>query len=338
MPLGDSPRKVAATFRETLRPRKTRSSGPFISALGQPLLPDSYLCAGPALGKNAENSMLASMYFTLLRIITTLHVIDSDFGAWGKLANSRRAAHALRSVFKAALLILAVLPQFLWFAASAGAQGASPEEQRQGLGSLASTGEVFVNDSPAPSELTLYSGDRLRTGETGMAILTINENKSFQIFSKSDVAFTENLRYFAELKLGKISVKSVGPTIGASVRAGNFVVVPADRNERTIVTTEKMPDGSYLVSCSAGNAGIISLQQAPGLLLAAGRSARISGEGQLAELEASPEPPAVVPARSAGKSNRLWIYLGLAGGGVAAGTAAAIAAAGNHPPMSPSSP
>jgi hypothetical protein len=219
------------------------------------------------------------------------------------------------------------------FVVPAHGQTVSPGPQRQSIGSMNSVGEVLVNESRAPSELTIFSGDTLRTGETGTAILTTNGQGSLQISHDSQVAFTGDPRYFAELKLGTIFAKSLGGTAGTGVRAGNFVVVPTNRNELTSVTIARMTDGSFLITCSAGNVGVISLQESPGLFLQAGQSAQISPTSELVALG----KPAQAP-QSAGKSHRLWIYLGLAGGGIAAGAAAAIAHGGTHPPISPSSP
>jgi hypothetical protein len=226
----------------------------------------------------------------------------------------------------------ALLLPFLLLAASAHGQVASPD-QRQSLGSLNSSGEVFVNESRAPSEVTIFPGDAVRTGETGTAILTTTGNNSFQISRQSQVVFAGDPHYFAELESGGISVKSLEGTSGAVVRAGNFAVVPTNRNERTTATIEKLADGSFVVTCSAGNVGVIPLQQAPGLFLQAGQSARISPKGELAALD----KPLSAGTQSAGRRH-LWIYLGLAGGGIAAGTAAAVVLSENHAPISPVAP
>ena len=222
----------------------------------------------------------------------------------------------------------------LLFVASGHGQAVSPEPQRQSLASMSTVGEVFVNESRAPSELTIFPGDTLRTGQNGTAILTTIGQSSFQISHESQVAFTGEPRYFAELKQGTIFAKTLGGTDGSVVRAGNFVVVPTNRNEQTTATIERMPDGSFLITCSGGNVGVIPLQEAPGLFLTAGQSARISPTSELVALEKT-TPTAT---QSSGRSHRAWIYLGLAGGGIAAGTAAAIAHGGSHPPISPSSP
>jgi hypothetical protein len=226
----------------------------------------------------------------------------------------------------------ALLLPFLLLAASARGQVASPD-QRQSLGSLNSSGEVFVNESRAPSEVTIFPGDAVRTGETGTAILTTSGNNSFQISRQSQVVFAGDPHYFAELESGGISVKSLEGTSGAVVRAGNFAVVPTNRNERTTATIEKLADGSFVVTCSAGNVGVIPLQQAPGLFLQPGQSARISPKGELAAMD----KPLSAGTQSAGRRH-LWIYLGLAGGGIAAGTAAAVVLTENHAPISPVAP
>jgi hypothetical protein len=231
---------------------------------------------------------------------------------------------------------LSVLPTLilplLIFALPVGGQ-MLPDSQRQPLGSLDSAGQVFVNEQQAPSELTVFPGDTLRTGETGTARLTAGGNSSLQISRQSQVVFSGDPHYVAELKSGAIAFKSLGGAGGAVVRAGNYVVVPASRTEASTVAIEGAADGSFLVTCSAGSAEIVPLQEGSGILLQAGQSARISSKGELT----TAATPSAVGARPAG-NNRLLIYLGLAGAGVAAGAAAAIAHGGSHQPVSPISP
>jgi hypothetical protein len=96
------------------------------------------------------------------------------------------------------------------------------------------------------------------------------------------------------------------------------------------------------------------LQEPSGLFLQAGQSARISAKGELAAVETPPQAPAQTPAQTtaqssgqstaqappatAGRAHRLWLYLGLAGAGIAAGTAAAVALGGGHTLVSPVAP
>jgi hypothetical protein len=233
--------------------------------------------------------------------------------------------------------------QFLLVASLAQAQAVSPDAQRQALGSLMTGGEVYVNESRAPSELTIFSGDSVRTGETGTAMLTTETKGSYQISAGSQVAFSGDPRYLAELKLGAISVQST--SVGrAVVRAGDFVVVPTVLNSQTVEKIEKMADGSFLVTCMLGSIGIVTLQGAQGLFVEAGKSATISANNELVavgqpSLTPGPTPvPNQGPAQPVARSYRSWIYFGLVGGG-AAGVAAWAATRGSSPAVvSPAAP
>jgi hypothetical protein len=240
--------------------------------------------------------------------------------------------------------------QFLLFAASAQGQAVPPEAQRQVLGSLTTDGGAYVDETPAPSELTIFSGDSLRTGETGTAQLTTETNGSYQISPRSLVEFTGDPRYLAELKSGTISVKSMRGQGRAVVRAGEFVVVPTILDSQTVAKIERMGDGSFLITCSMGNIGIVPMQGVPGLFLEAGQSARISARNELVALEQpnqSPNPgqgPSQGPSQSkgtsspGGRSYRPLIYVGAVGGATAVVVVLATGHGANRPVVSPSSP
>src|SRR5438445_11652485 len=69
--------------------------------------------------------------------------------------------------------ILAVL-LLLLFPASSRALPVPQEKEKTALGSLTSVGEVYVNDSPAPAEITISSGDRVRVGGDGSATFSMS--------------------------------------------------------------------------------------------------------------------------------------------------------------------
>jgi hypothetical protein len=233
-------------------------------------------------------------------------------------------------------LVFAVALAFpsLLLATPAAGQGASPDAQRESLGSLNSAGEVYVNETKAPTELTIFSGDAVRTGPTGTAMLTTSTGNSFQIPAQSQVVFAGDPRYFAELKAGTISVKALG---GAAVLAGNSAVVPTNRTERTTLTIQKTADGSFIVTCSAGNVGILPMNQAPGLFLQAGQTARISAAGVLSADQTPVRSSGPSATQSAGRSRTTWIYVGMAAAGAGAAAGIALAVSG-HSPVSPSAP
>jgi hypothetical protein len=78
----------------------------------------------------------------------------------------------------------------LLFPSLSRAQVAPPEKERDPLGSLTSVGEVFVNDSPAPAEITIFSGDKVRTGDSGSATFNMSGKGSLKISPRSEVVFS----------------------------------------------------------------------------------------------------------------------------------------------------
>jgi hypothetical protein len=239
--------------------------------------------------------------------------------------------------------------QVFVFAGLAHSQAAPPDSQRQGLGSFTTNGEVYVNDSRAPSELTLFGGDSVRTSSIGTALLTTSASSSYQISPSSEVAFAGDPRYTAELKSGGISVKSSSGAGRAVVRAKDFVIVPTILNSQTVYKIEGAGDGSFVITCIVGNIGIVPIQGTPGLFLEAGQSATINAKNELI----AAQPPGANPSaasqsgassrgssapasQSAARNYRPFIYLGLAGG--AAAVAAVAVTHTGRPVMSPSAP
>src|SRR5256885_8241724 len=53
-------------------------------------------------------------------------------------------------------------------------RSAPQAKEREPLGSLTNIGEVYVNDSPAPEKITIFSGDRVRVGVNGSATFNMS--------------------------------------------------------------------------------------------------------------------------------------------------------------------
>lgn len=216
----------------------------------------------------------------------------------------------------------------------------SQDQERQPLGSLSVTGVVYVNESRAPGESTIFSNDMLRTSETGTATFTTSGKGSLKIASQSRVAFPGNPQYAAELKSGTVVMSSVSGSTGISLRAGDSVVVAVTAGEQSTSKIEKASDGSFLVTCLEGSIGVVPLLGANGLFIQAGQAVKISPQGELTAVEQPPASPA--PAQQSGvqkKSNAGWIILAVAGGGGAAGAAAALGhGKGGSSPVSPAGP
>lgn len=229
----------------------------------------------------------------------------------------------LSSTF-ATVLLRVSLPVALALVCSNLAVARSPrqEQSRETLGSLTSLGEVYVNDSPTPVMSAVFSGDSIRTGETGEATLTVPGKGKLKIRPLSQVVLSGNEQYTAELQKGTALLNSVPGSDGLSLRIADYVVVSSVRSLATSLRITQSPDGSFLVACLDGKVGILTMEGKSGQLLQAGESLTISAKHEL--LASSPVP------KSKGKSRTLWILVGLAG---AAGAGAAFAMAhggGNH--------
>ena len=236
-----------------------------------------------------------------------------------KVLNPSAKIHAV--VF-AVLLLLA-----LYQLSSPLAYGAAQEQQRQALGSLTTVGEVHVNDAVAPSGAPIFAGDVLRSAGTGTATFTWGEEGSLQIYPNTEIVFTGEPQYTAELKFGRVVMNSFHGATGMNLRAGDSVVLAVAEGEQSVSTVEAPSDGSFLVTCVAGSVGVIPLQGGNGIFIQAAQSVRISPQGELTALgpqaapSAGPSSTELVREGRPPRSYRRWILiaLGTAGAGAVAG-------------------
>ena len=228
------------------------------------------------------------------------------------------------------------------FPALADGRAASQEQEKQPLGSLSGVGRVYVSNSVAPAESTIFTGDTLRTDEMATATFTISGKGSFEIASRSQLVFTGIQQYVAELKSGIVVMSSLSGPSGINLRVGNFVVVAVTQGEQSTSKIEAASDGSFLVSCSEGSVGIVPLEGPPnGIFLQVGQSVSISPQGELSAptaTVASTTTAPTQPTQSVKKNSHTGlIVLGLAGVGGAIGAGVALAGHGSST-VSPSSP
>src|ERR1700728_873486 len=135
---------------------------------------------------------------------------------------------------------------------AAGAQGRTRGQEHEPLGSLSSAGEVYVNNSPAPADATIFTGDTVRTGATGTATFTSSVEGTFQVLPGSQIAFNGGDQYAAELQAGAVVASSQRGPQGLSVRAGSYTVVGATEGELSSAKIEREADGSFAVTCLGG--------------------------------------------------------------------------------------
>jgi hypothetical protein len=245
-------------------------------------------------------------------------------GRTAGLSKPKRTMNASTRIL-AVVQILAL--QVLYFPPLARGDTRRQEQARDPLGSLNTVGEVYVNDSAAPAEGTIFSGDVLRTGANGTAAFTPSGRGSLKIAPHSQLVFAGAPQYLAELKSGTVVMSSLSGAAGVNLRAGNFVVAAVTEGEQSTSSVVSAPDGSFAINCLEGNVGVLPLEGANGMFLTAGQAANISGQG---ELSAAKQPEAPSPATAAStppppvakvkKSNTGYIILAVVGGvAVAAG-------------------
>jgi hypothetical protein len=215
----------------------------------------------------------------------------------------------------------------LYQLSSALAYGAPQEQQRQALGSLTTVGKVYVNDTVAPSDSPIFAGDALRSAGTGSATFTWSEKGSLQIYPNTEIFFTGEPQYAAELKFGRVVMNSWRGATGMNLRAGNSVVLAVAEGEQSVSNIEAPSDGSFLVTCEAGSVGVIPLQGESGTFIQAGQSVSISPQGELSAMGPQAAPSAGPISKESvrdvrpPRSYRRWILiaLGTAGAGAVAG-------------------
>jgi hypothetical protein len=249
----------------------------------------------------------------------------------GKATNGSRVA-----IFCAAFCVL--------FGATNPASGTP---QGTALGVLSVAGEVYVNNLRATEGATIFVGETLRTGAGGAARVTITGRGTLTVASQTQISFAPEPRYFAELQRGSVAWRALAGAANFQLRLGNFTVVPYREGEAA-AQAELAADGSAKISCAAGSIIVIQLQGSDSVFLGAGGVATVSAQGVLrrgepAEAEAQgqvqgpPNAPTTAPNPSGktSKSRRYVVWIGLAGGGVAAAAAALAAGHGAKLPESP---
>ncbi|MCU1315568.1 MAG: hypothetical protein JWN63_890 [Candidatus Acidoferrum typicum] len=241
-------------------------------------------------------------------------------------------------------LLRPLVALFLLLTALTRAQAVPQEQDREPLGSLTSIGEVYVNESPATVEITIFSGDRVRTGESGSATFNMSGKGSLKLSPRSQVLFSGKYEYTAELEAGAVVMNSVSGPNGFTLRIGNDVLVPPIKERTALASIDRAPDGSFLVACSDGAIGVLTLKGTSGLFLQVGQSVSAAPNGQLFPVvQQAATTERLLSGRSSSGARRArgsytgWGLLGAAAAG-AAGIAAAQSHGGGKQPVSPSAP
>ena len=210
------------------------------------------------------------------------------------------------------------------------ARGSQQEQSRVSLGSLTGVGEVYLNDSLATGESTIFSGDNIRTGQTGTATFDMGGKGTLKISPQSQVVFSGNYQFTAELVAGTIVLNTFTGPNGLTLRIGNYVVVSYSRKQPATLKVTRTSNGSVQVSCLDGTAGVLTLEGQVGQLLQAGQAMNVSASSYLSS-------NTLVGQTSGEPFHKGWLLLGLAGAGAAAASALLIHG-GASQSISPSGP
>jgi len=212
-------------------------------------------------------------------------------------------------------------------------------QQKEVLGSLSSVGEVYVNDLPAPAASTIFTGDKIRTGNGGTATFTVSGDGTLKISPQSQVTFSGSRLFTAELDAGTVVLTSVMGGKGIILRIGDFVLVPSFPREQSITSKiDRTPDGSFLISCLDGSEGVLTLQGRSGQFLHAGQAVRASFNAPNGNELSSAWSPGSSPEAAGRRPHRGWLLLSLAGVGGVADAIDHLAQGGGKQSVSPSVP
>ncbi len=218
---------------------------------------------------------------------------------------------------------------------------ADPRPQgQQPLGVLRAQGEVYVNGAPLTGESTVFAGDTLRTGPLGSAGLTLTARGALVLAANTEISLASAPRYFASLRQGTITFRTLAGARNAQVEVSQFIVVPATEAE---VSAEmfRAADGSARITGMAGSVGVLALEGEASVFLRPGQTAQISAQGKLVAGAAPPvsQPPGPAPAPpAAGGSRTALILVAVAGGGAAAALVALAGKKKDSQAVSPSAP
>lgn len=245
--------------------------------------------------------------------------------------------------------VLALL--VLWWSVPGSSQVASqdqphaPEKERNPvLGSLSTAGEVYVNDSPAVPESTIFAGDQVRTGPTGAATFAISGIATLKVLPQSKVVFSGNNQFTAELEAGTVVLSTVAGRSGIFLRMGDFVLVPSfPREQSTTSKAERAADGSFAISCLDGSVGVLTLKDRSGEFLHSGQSLHVSSStlstGEVDPVFGSRDvPKGYAPKAALVRTSPGKVALGIAGAGGVAYLLDRLIQGRSSPAVSPSTP
>lgn len=210
----------------------------------------------------------------------------------------------------------------------------------QALGSLRTTGEVYLNGVRAGAEQSLFPGEAVRTESDGAAALTLPGFALLTIAPQSEVSFRAAPN-FATLQRGSLEVRSLQVGRALGIQFGNLMMSLSSLDSESAGIVTLGADGSARVECRLGSVGVGPVGGPALLVLRPNQSVGINVDGTLQKVAVGSAPEAQTSTQSApaAKSSHAGylILAGVAAGGGAA-TAIVLLSRKSGNPVSASSP
>ena len=210
------------------------------------------------------------------------------------------------------------------------------------VGSLQTSGEVYLNGNPAADEQTVFGGEDIRTGLNGVAALSIPGTGVFNVASQTEISLRTG-RSLVALKHGTVAVRSFQSGRSLEIEFGNFVVHLPVGNEAAAAAAAVTvsPDGAAEVECLDGVVRVSRLQATESVDLHLGQSVKIDAKSRLQAVESASlaaTESSDQASRSRGPAPRRSQTAYIALGAAAAGGITAAAVALSHKSSQPISP
>jgi hypothetical protein len=208
------------------------------------------------------------------------------------------------------------------------------------VGSLQTSGEVYLDGKPAAQEQTVFRGEDVRTGSNGVAALSVPGSGIFNVAGDTEISLSA-AHSLVSLIRGTVAVRSFQDANSMEIEFGNFALhLPVGETAAAAVTVS--PDGAAKVECLDGVIAVSRLQGSESVNLRVGQSVVVDVRGRLQDVKTAQVAPIVLfgeapPSQQTPSKKSHTTYL-LVGAAVAAGGIGAAAVALSHKSSQPASP
>jgi hypothetical protein len=229
-------------------------------------------------------------------------------------------------------LVCCALVLQLYCVEGAGAQTPTTEP----LGSLQTSGEVYLNSLRATGSATVFPGDAVRTGADGAATFTSPGVGLLTLAPQSEIDF-RGAPVLGTLKQGTVGIRSLQAGQNLEIQFGSSVLYLPPPGAESVATITVAADGSARVECRMGAVGLRSVSGGQLLVLNSGFAVGVGADGKVQKVE---PVGAVSTAQISGSGPRSYLleYVLIGAAGAGAITAIVLLTRKSNPTLSPYAP